>query len=175
MSASSSLKPCGCKKEKDLSTEEGSQLTEGESDAVLSVSKDTARTSSSSAEPSMVLLVDMNPLDLPLHKVLVQAGGDPETGRTILIVLRHVLEVKQSLDHLYRLEREIDVRRNEMRRLRRRMVKPTQGVSKLWKVLDERRGNKEELNTFMEEWEIFEERVCELGKTLLDPKMFPKE
>ena len=133
MSASSSLKPCGCKKEKDLSsTEEGSQLAEGESDAVPSVSKDTARSSSSSAEPSMVLLVDMNPLDLPLLEVLVQAGGDPETGRTILIMLRQLLEVKQTLDHLYRLEREIDVRHNEMRRLRRRRVAATDRQPKLF-------------------------------------------
>ena len=94
----------------------------------------------------MVLLVeveDMNLLDLPLLEVLVQAGGDPETGRTILIVLRQLLEVRQSVNRVYHLDREMDVRR---------MVKPVQVPRKLWKVLDERRGDKEELDMLMAEW-----------------------
>ena len=183
MSASSSyetLKPCKCKKKKDLSsTEEGSQLAKGariKSDAVPSVSEDTARSSSSSAEPSTVLLVEeMNPMDLPLLEVLVQAGGDPETGRETLIMQRQLLELRQKLNRLYRQEREMNNRRKEMRRLCRRMVRPVQVARKLWKVLDEHRGDKEELDILMAEWELCEEGVCELGKKLLDPKALPKK
>ena len=54
-------------------------------------------------------------------------------------------------------------------------LKPTQGVSKLWKVLDERRGDKEELDMLVTEWELFEERVCELGRKLQDPNLLPKK
>ena len=75
------------------------------------------------------------------------------------------------MNHVYLLDREMDVRRQ--RRLCRRMVKPVQIVRKLWKVLDECRGDKDELDVLMAEWELCEERVCELGKKLLE--VLPKK
>ena len=43
----------------------------------------------------------------------------------------------------------------------------------IWKVLDECRGDKDELDMLMAEWELCEEGVCELGKKLLE--VLPKK